>query len=510
MKSSYQPYFTNSPSLLARMTSLLALDHGQSVLEPCAGEGAFIDAVLATCKGVNIDAFEINDATFSILNEKYRTIESVKCYHVDSLTDANVAISLSRHSGYDRIIANPPYGAWQDYDRRSKLKSLFPGFYVRETYSLFLIRSIQLLKQGGRLVFIIPSTFLNLHLHKRLREFLFRTCRLLTLDIFPSSFFPGVCYGYGEMCIISLEKCNDIELCMGNTITVTTGFSKPENLITHDGAVQVRHIPQVRVYENIDHALFLSNAGEYEEFVNCATMRLSSAAECLTGFYSGDDLAHLYVANHSIKRYSHYEQVDPSLVLTESMSLEERAFGLQGKRHIIPILKGARSLYHKPTEWYIDWSTRAVAHYKSAPKARFQNARFYFLEGIGVPMVRSSRLSAFLLNCRLFDQSIVGVFPKEVNNLLYILGYLNSSIADTLIKLINPSANNSANYIKKLPFAIPSKRAVSEISKMVTRLYDISARASGPNNDEAVQMRLNELYKEIVLSQPISRQEHNV
>lgn len=39
---------------------------------------------------------------------------------------------------------------------------MYTELNVKETYTLFLLRCIQLLNDGGRLVFIIPDTFMNI------------------------------------------------------------------------------------------------------------------------------------------------------------------------------------------------------------------------------------------------------------------------------------------------------------------------------------------------------------
>lgn len=59
----------------------------------------------------------------------------------------------------------------------------------------------------------------------------------------------------------------------------------------------------------------------------------------------------------------------------------------------------------------MNWSKNAVLHYKKDKKARFQNPKYYFRYGIGVPMISSSSITASLIEYKLFDQSIVGIFP---------------------------------------------------------------------------------------------------
>ena len=124
----------------------------------------------------------------------------------------------------------------------------------------------------------------------------------------------------------------------------------------------------------------------------------------------------------------------------------------------------------------MQWSEAAVYSYKvtNKKKARFQNSQFYFKQGIGVPMVSSSSITGSLIDNRLFDQSIVGVFPKEKNLTLYLLGFFNSKVCNSLIRTINASSNNSSNYIKKIPFIEPTQQDIKLVNNEVNKLLEAS------------------------------------
>ena len=69
---------------------------------------------------------------------------------------------------------------------------------------------------------------------------------------------------------------------------------------------------------------------------------------------------------------------------------------------------------------------------------------------------------------RVFDQSIVGIFPKDEKKFLYVLGLMNSDIINRIIHIINPTANNSSNYIKQVPYKEPSEKEMEKISELVS------------------------------------------
>ena len=185
----FQEFFTNCDHILNYMTTLLDLQENQELLEPCAGHGAFIDRLLEKNKKIKIDAYDLNSENVEILKTKYSEL-NIKVEHLDFLLHENY------NKKYDRILANPPYGAFQTEEKRSFLKKIYPDLYAKETYGIFLIHSLSMLKDNGRLVFIIPDTFLNLHMHKGLRLRLLREYSIESLTLFPSNYFPGVNFGY--------------------------------------------------------------------------------------------------------------------------------------------------------------------------------------------------------------------------------------------------------------------------------------------------------------------------
>jgi hypothetical protein len=110
-------------------------------------------------------------------------------------------------------------------------------------------------------------------------------------------------------------------------------------------------------------------------------------------------------------------------------------------------------------------------------------------------MVTSSNITAALLEHRLFDQSIVGIFPKDPTLIVYLLGFFNSEVCNDFIRAINPSANNSANYVKKVPFQVPTQEQKARIEVLVQKITE-SFRSTG-QYDKAVEEQMNEVFREI-------------
>jgi len=143
----------------------------------------------------------------------------------------------------------------------------------------------------------------------------------------------------------------------------------------------------------------------------------------------------------------------------------------------------------------MDWSKKAIEEYKHSKKARFQNSNFYFKHGIGVPMISSSQITSALIENRLFDQSIVGIFPKDRELTFVLLAFFNSPTCNKLIRTINPYANNPANYIKKIPFIRPPKKKIETINKITKDI--IAEIKEGRELDEDKYTALNRIFFEI-------------
>jgi len=83
---------------------------------------------------------------------------------------------------FDVIIGNPPYGIPSlsehytikiDNETKSVYKKIYKTWYGKyNVYGAFIEKSINVLKENGQLIFIIPATFMILDEFKRLRRFL--------------------------------------------------------------------------------------------------------------------------------------------------------------------------------------------------------------------------------------------------------------------------------------------------------------------------------------------------
>lgn len=512
MKNQFCSFYTNSEDITFYMSSRLGIHNGDIILEPSAGEGIFIDEVLKTRKKVHIDALDINDDAISVLQKKYDDnpdvdvrktdtlfdsqldkydISQLWLKQTDTLLDEQLDFFNSTGGHYTGVIGNPPYGAWQDYERRDRLKKKYVGQYVKETYSLFLLRCISVLKLNGRLSFIIPDTFLYVNMHTKLRELLLKKTKIEEIIIFPSKFFPGICFGYSNLCIITLER-SEMQDAINNSVKIYRGFKKSEEfrrLIANDtlpAYIESFNLKQSDVLSNSQHRFVFAD-NQIVSLLKKTTVNLGDIADVVTGFYTGNNKEFIKAASDTVKGAKNYEVIDQSMIVDNSFTDGEPNLS----EAYIPFIKSASETRYvrNHEDWYVRWDSETVSFYKADKKARFQNSDYYFKTGIGIPMVKSSKIKAFLMQNRVFDQSIVGIFPKDKTKLNYILALMNSDIINQIIHIINPTANNSANYIKLIPYIEPSCSALKIINDLVNKIFKLS--------EEGAISEVNKIEKEI-------------
>ncbi len=485
----YQAYYTKSNPILNYMTGMLHFKPHDHILEPCGGDGVFIDKILESTSDVQINVFELNPSAVAGLKSKYSLKTCISVKETDTLLDKTILECSQR---YDKIIGNPPYGARNDEHKKELLGKLYSALYTKESYTLFLYACTRCLKENGELCFIVPDTFLSLHRHLAIRKYLLTNTKIKELALFPSSFFPGVNFGYANLCIITLEKSSDVSLNLGNEIVVRTNFKSVEELEQRNCGI-TKTISQKTVLEGVGSAFMFNSTDETTKLINDRSIkRIGDIASCVTGFYSGNDKKYLHPVNSEIKNSKRYICANSENIRTTPLSQKEKECGISDIACLVPIVKGGNIGYVKPNHWFMDWSIQAITEYRQSKKCRFQNSDFYFKNGIGIPMIRSSKLTGALIDGRLFDQSIVGVFPKEDTWVYYLLGFFNSSVCTELVNAINPSTNNSANYIKKIPFVTPCDEVKFKVDILVKNV--VAALKSGKSDIEVYRKELDEIF----------------
>ncbi|MFP3320371.1 MAG: TaqI-like C-terminal specificity domain-containing protein [Acidilobus sp.] len=152
---------------------------GLNILEPGCGFCSFTREIYCSHPNNMFWGVEINPKVYEVISKVFPP----PCFRI---VFGNFLL-WQTDERFDLVIGNPPYGILGSKrfpikipeEVREKYRKLFEtakGKY--NMYGFFIEKGVKLLKEGGRLVYIVPSTFMILDEFSKLREFLSRTGEL--------------------------------------------------------------------------------------------------------------------------------------------------------------------------------------------------------------------------------------------------------------------------------------------------------------------------------------------
>ncbi len=161
-KNKYGQYFT--PDIVADfMITLATINENSKILEPSCGEGIFLD--LLSKKGYNnFSAYELDN---ELIPSKFKNIVKNESF-----------VNAKIEEKFDLIIGNPPYIRWKNLEEELKQELATNHLWNKYFNSLcdysyiFILKSIENLKENGQLIFITPEYWLNTTHSQSLRNYM--------------------------------------------------------------------------------------------------------------------------------------------------------------------------------------------------------------------------------------------------------------------------------------------------------------------------------------------------
>jgi adenine-specific DNA-methyltransferase len=169
-------YFTQKKLRDDLLLNIPKKDHAD-ILEPSCGTGEFLSSILSNFNNPSITAYDIDPAMIEISSKQYN----------QNIQQADF-LSLSTDQKFDYIIGNPPYFELAlSKEEKKKYKEIICGRI--NIYALFIYKCIQMLKDGGILAFIIPTSINSGSYFSKLRQYIIQNCDILYLKQYGNDDF---------------------------------------------------------------------------------------------------------------------------------------------------------------------------------------------------------------------------------------------------------------------------------------------------------------------------------
>jgi SAM-dependent methyltransferase len=186
-KSNRGSYFT--PAQVVDGALRQSAFSGRSFLDPCCGTGSYflnaariLDLDPGEIYGVDIDEIATRIARINLLLafSSHDARPKIRCANAltEFATGDMFCDSNDLRGTIDFIATNPPWGAFKNSNVLAPQNGRSGS---NEVFSLFLIKSLELLKEGGLLSFVLPESILRVKTHSSIRKHILTNARIVRI-----------------------------------------------------------------------------------------------------------------------------------------------------------------------------------------------------------------------------------------------------------------------------------------------------------------------------------------
>jgi len=465
------------------------------VLDPAVGDGVFLvetarasDAVGRRCKGHLFGVDIQPDA-----------VRRARC----AVPDARIVVGnylLDRPPGpgsYDLIVGNPPYLGQRDVTRLEYGRDLYDRYGVKDDlYVYFLLRSLDLLADGGVLAMVTSDSWLTLMGKEPLRRRMLQH-RLDHVIRLPSETFAArihaCCFGLVRGVKADKVRTFDASACRPSDVVFQPrrGRCVPQAVYRKaPGAMIFDPTPDnVRLHRAFSPILSRWQAGAFSRRERSGPWRvgdvvpLEAVARVVdVGVHSRNCRHRLFFADKvrgGLQRLLQGRQIDRWCVRWDAPSARYRwvdigyrprpgvkgigRSGRPSRRDEYWDFQGDPAIHHAPERILIRQTGDAVVAAYLA-----QNGRVHYTDNTLFTCLPSDRGAGWGLTYR------------------YLLGYLNSAATHRLYQFLSQErsrrqAQVKIRWLRMLPFRLPSRQQVGHIDTVVDRI--IHAHQQGRPDD---------------------------
>ena len=351
---------------------------------------------------------------------------------------------------YDIVATNPPYmgNSGMNPNLKDYLKKNYPNS-KSDLFAVFIEKCHDFCNEKGFVAMITQQSFMFLSTFEKLRVELINNHTIINMAHLGAHAFEEI----------------------GGEVVQATTFVNRNNLIKN--------------YKSTFHRLteFNSESRKEEEFHNDENNFIMK--QCKFIKIPGNSIAY-WVSDKFIDTFekgiciddisghtgSQNKTADNEKYLRYFWEVSNEHVGIDNK-WIFYAKGGDFKKYYGNLEHVVDWSEDARNFYKNNPTSNLLDEKYWYQEGITYTKISSKGVSFRYLpkNC-VFDMGGPSICYLG-DNLLYILGLLNSNLANFYLNIFNPTINIQSKDIRALPIIINNSHK-NRINKLVKSNLEIA------------------------------------
>lgn len=372
---------------------------------------------------------------------------------------------IFKSGGFNAVIGNPPYGAVYDDHQKDYFISHYKTVEGRyDNFELFIEKGIKLAEKNGVLSFIIPSPFLTNLYSRKLRQHIVSDCNLKEVVSFSMQVFedPTV-----HTCIIIVSPTSDPK----GKVIVKNNVDSIHKLNSNEHFEMSQD--EIKKNANFVIDVFINPiAKSIIDKLHSKSKTLGDVCYIRQCIKTGDDEIYVTSSNSKLK--------DPWKKSLRGKSIQRYS-------------TVETDLYLK----YGDWLAR-----------NWKNKSFYETNKIAIRET-GKRITATLdLDNRYFLSSIYAIYFKQAelnneNDLKFLLGILNSELANYFIKLIALNLTEGAftkvrtNQLARLPIIQTQSKGSLSLKNEIIKNVDLLLKLNSELKEVKLQTKTDQIKQRI-------------
>ncbi|MGI6559773.1 MAG: BREX-1 system adenine-specific DNA-methyltransferase PglX [Saccharofermentanales bacterium] len=368
---------------------------------------------------------------------------------------------------YSVVCTNPPYLNKLEGNLRKFVLDNFKTF-GRDLFSSFMRRNFDYCIRDGYMAFMTPFVWMFIKTYEKLREYIVDAKSIVSLIQMEYSAFEEA----------------KVPIC---TFVLKNGTEKDKGLYIRlsdfKGGMDVQR-------DKVQEAL---KSEQTEYFYESCQMNFSKIPDSPIAYWASEKLIEGYFSGNLLK-----DTFPPRAGLTtgnnnifmrlwHEVIYEKIGFGYndvsetENSNHKwYPCNSGGTfRKWSTNDEYVVDWANNGakIKNFKNDKgklRSRPQNTQFYFKEGLTWNKISSVNFGAkFKKTGTVFDDTSRSGFANNNQKSELILGFLNSKVALSYLKVLNPTLSFTNGDLERLPILF-NKQSTSKIDKLVTNNISLS------------------------------------